>query len=489
MTATATLLHHTPWHKLPIPLTELCIDTTLRCGQSFRWKKTASGSWICALHGRILTLRQDSSFLHWRASFPSPSTSSSAHPVCKSSARHVQNQQDHPLTPPPSSPSSSNTSDKDAPCPSASQSTHDLLHHYFNLTPQLSRLYAEWSRADPNFARKAPRFTGVRILKQDPWEALVCFICSSNNNIARISQMVEKLCRYYGRAIGEVEGETYYDFPEPRALIGKEVERRLRDLGFGYRAKYLWRTACLVENEKGSGWLQGLRNPEAVSSVGGKHNEQQDPLPEGGRQGYRDAHEALLELQGVGPKVADCVCLMGLGWGEAVPVDTHVWQIAHRDYKFRQPGKHSSLTKATYDAVGDKFRALWGREAGWAHSVLFTADLKSFSEKLVKRLEREEVVEVVKGEEGSNAAIDVKQEVRGEELGNVVKSEDIDATVKTEDAGSEGDEAEQVVKEVTKKEVMLDKRVKREFEEREHREVEFHEDMVSRVKRRKRSQR
>lgn len=72
-----------------------------------------------------------------------------------------------------------------------------------------------------------------------------------------------------------------------------------------------------------------------------------------------------------------------------------------RDYKFGK-GKHSSLTKATYDAVGDKFRSLWGKEAGWAHSVLFTADLRAFSERLVPVVKKDEEVvkeEVVKAEE------------------------------------------------------------------------------------------
>ena len=67
-----------------------------------------------------------------------------------------------------------------------------------------------------------------------------------------------------------------------------------------------------------------------------------------------------------------------------------VWQIAQRDYKFGK-GKHSSLTKATYDAVGDKFRSLWGKEAGWAHSVLFTADLRTFSERLTTKVEVKEI--------------------------------------------------------------------------------------------------
>ena len=73
--------------------------------------------------------------------------------------------------------------------------------------------------------------------------------------------------------------------------------------------------------ERGLDWLNGLRNPE--SPVFGQAPVPAGDLVEGGREGYRRAHEQLLGLQGVGPKVADCVCLMGLGWGEAVPVDTH----------------------------------------------------------------------------------------------------------------------------------------------------------------------
>lgn len=72
-----------------------------------------------------------------------------------------------------------------------------------------------------------------------------------------------------------------------------------------------------------------------------------------------------------------------------------MWQIAQRDYKFGK-GKHRSLTKATYDAVGDHFRSLWGKQAGWAHSVLFAADLRTFSSRLNTKVE---VVEVKKEED------------------------------------------------------------------------------------------
>lgn len=146
-----------------------------------------------------------------------------------------------------------------------------------------------------------------------------------------------------------------------------------------------------MAKEKPSDWLETLRNPENPGFDAPKVAKDQHAT-------YKEAHEQLLALKGVGPKVADCVCLMGLGWGESVPVDTHVWQIAQRDYKFGK-SKSKTFNKAMYDAVGDHFRTLWGIYAGWAHSVLFTADLREFSgrakEETVVKLEikEEEYVE------------------------------------------------------------------------------------------------
>lgn len=132
---------------------------------------------------------------------------------------------------------------------------------------------------------------------------------------------MEKLCTYYGPLIGYIHDRPYYDMPPPSKLTDPGVEAHLRQLGFGYRAKYLYQTALMISENHNEGWLESLRNPE--SPVLGQVAADAGEMLPGGRSGYREAHEALLALQGVGPKVADCVCLMGLGWGEAVPVDTH----------------------------------------------------------------------------------------------------------------------------------------------------------------------
>ncbi|KAJ0339591.1 hypothetical protein COL922a_004320 [Colletotrichum nupharicola] len=320
------------WRKLPLSLAELCIDTTLRCGQSFRWRKI-NDEWCCTLYGRLVSLKQDPTHLHYKVTWPKK-------PV-------------YPLTPP--------VADDEAD----GDDTEELLRHYLSLKLDLKSLYEQWSEADPNFRKRAPEFGGVH-----------------------------KLCTHYGPLIGHVGDEAFHDFPTPEALTGTSVEAHLRELGFGYRAKYIAQTASIVVNDRPKGWFESLTNPE---------NPCYRKTPEGAKLAqctYKEAHEQLLQLSGVGPKVADCVCLMGLGWGEAVPVDTHVWQIAQRDYKFGKV-KTKTFNKTMYDAVGDHFRGLWGKYAGWAHSVLFTADLKTFSERTVKK------------EEGE--AMTVKKEVKVEE--------------------------------------------------------------------------
>lgn len=333
------------------------------------------------MHGRIISLRQDAEALHYRAIFPQTATD---------------------LPTPTRSATSSIAHGED--------DTLAFINHYFNLAPNLGRLYEQWAVSDANFKKRAPKFTGIRILRQDAWETLLGFICSSNNNISRISGMVHNLCLHYGPLIGHIDNVPYHDFPTPQALCKPEVEEHLRKLGFGYRAKYIAKTAHIVAEEKeGLAWLEALSNPEYPQF--GVKPKAAGELLEGGREGYRKAHEELLVLQGVGPKVADCVCLFGLGWLESVPVDTHVWQIAQRDYKFGK-GKHSSLTAATYDAIGNLFRKLWGKEAGWAHSVLFTADLKAFSERTIAKTEikEEDIVIKKEGDEGMTEVV-VKQEI------------------------------------------------------------------------------
>ncbi|RXW18616.1 hypothetical protein EST38_g7239 [Candolleomyces aberdarensis] len=249
------------------------------------------------------------------------------------------------------------------------------LEDYFQLDVDLEELYKQWSSKDVVFAKFQDRFKGIRMLRQDPWENLISFICSSNNNISRITKMVQNLCKHFSPPLlslpdhcnpGEVC--TYHPFPNPSALAESTVNATLRSLGFGYRADYIQRTAKMLvdthglsplspENREPSEvWLDTLRQVDTVA-----------------------AREELLKFVGVGRKVADCVLLMSMDKKEVVPVDTHVHQIAVKHYGLKGSSGKTAMTPKLYDDVNAKLYSLWGDYAGWAHSVLFTADLKIFS--------------------------------------------------------------------------------------------------------------
>jgi N-glycosylase/DNA lyase len=100
--------------------------------------------------------------------------------------------------------------------------------------------------------------------------------------------------------------------------------------------------------------------------------------------------EKLCEFHGVGRKVADCVALFSLQQDDAIPVDVHVWNIARRDYDADGMLQQiKSLTPTTYKQVGDVFQARFANKAGWAHSLLFVAELPSFRPVLPKELIQE----------------------------------------------------------------------------------------------------
>ncbi|ELU01650.1 hypothetical protein CAPTEDRAFT_113225 [Capitella teleta] len=289
------------WRKIACSKTELDLGVTLICGQSFRWKETAPGEWTGVLKNLVWNLKQSDDLLFYKTLEESPAASSD-------------------LT------------------------QEDILKDYFQLHVNLSKLYEQWSSDDPNFKSKASSFRGVRILRQDPVENLFSFICSSNNNISRISGMVERMCEEFGTSLGEYEGLHHYSFPSIESLAKGSVEQKLRKLGFGYRAKYINQSARFIMENHSEHWLHNLRK-----------------LP------YNEAKSELMKLCGVGAKVADCVCLMSLDKNDVVPVDTHVWQIAQKYLPSLRSSK--TITPQVYNAVGNHFRELWGEYAGWAHSV------------------------------------------------------------------------------------------------------------------------
>lgn len=367
------------WNKLPLKEAEVSLAKVLRCGQTFRWK-SINNVWSFAILDRIVLLRQDPDHIYYSQILAKQKSKAGDIPL-------------HPVD------------------ENVSKSTLNFIQDYFALDVKLTDLYHQWKlNHKPYITTKVKQqspfdlFSGIRTLRQDPWECLISFICSSNNNVKRILKMCDNLCINFGNHINDYGGISFYSFPGPRQLSADpSIETKLRELGFGYRAKYIYQTACKFTDDVNYpdinlDRLNGLRHAS-----------------------YEEAHEFLLQLTGVGPKVADCICLMSLDKSNIVPIDTHVYQIAVRDFKYKGGKKEvKTLNKAMHDDIRRFFQDIFGDYAGWAQSVLFAADLSDLNNGV-------NVIEVKREKMGGDkgVSVSVQQEIEGKEgeksLSNAVK--------------------------------------------------------------------
>lgn len=173
---------------------------------------------------------------------------------------------------------------------------------------QFSQLWRDYFDCDTDYAAICDSFAvdaftaaaadfgrGIRILRQEPWEALCTFILSQCNNIPRITGIVDRLCILLGEPIS-FEQQTLYAFPSPEQLAICTPED-LASLRAGYRTPYLIAAAQAV--------CSGAVDFSALS-----------------RMDTDAARREIMQLRGVGRKVADCFLLFGLHKLDAFPVDT-----------------------------------------------------------------------------------------------------------------------------------------------------------------------
>jgi N-glycosylase/DNA lyase len=185
-----------------------------------------------------------------------------------------------------------------------------------------------------DYMASAARFgTGIRILRQDKWEALCSFIISQCNNIPRIKKIVEAMCRQFGDAL-EFEGREYRSFPSAQRVASLS-EADLAPLRCGYRAPYILSAARAVAS--------GLTDLEALADVGSA-----------------EAISALKSLPGVGDKVANCVALFGFHMLDVFPVDT--WM--KRVIKERYGGKLDPAVFGGYAGLAQQYMFFHARSSG-----------------------------------------------------------------------------------------------------------------------------
>lgn len=168
---------------------------------------------------------------------------------------------------------------------------HSVWQDYFDLGRDYTALKEQFAH-DTVLCGALDYAGGIRVLRQEPWETICTFIISANNNIPRIKGIVERL----SQLCGEPLGQGCYTFPTPAAMA-ELTEDDLAPLRCGYRDKFLLDAARKVAS--------GELSLDEVTAL---------PTAE--------ARAALMLINGVGPKVADCALLFGFGRSECFPMDT-----------------------------------------------------------------------------------------------------------------------------------------------------------------------
>ncbi|WP_181391568.1 DNA-3-methyladenine glycosylase family protein [Methanospirillum lacunae] len=285
--------HLTP-EQLPFDL-----DLTLDCGQVFRWNR-AGGQWAGVIAGKVITISQNGDLI-----------------------------------------------------------TYDGINEaeiirYFNLEIKAQEIISQIKysiskyacetgiRIDELFESVASAGAGLRIIRQDPWECLISFICSQNSNIPTITKRISLLCERYGKPIGN----TIFGFPSP-ADLARRGEEELRTCCTGYRAPYLAGTAQYV-----------LRDPDFLSRLF--------------NYSTQDAKDELMKLPGVGPKVADCILLFAYNRYEVVPVDVWIRNIITTLYP-EVSSRRCNRKECSYNDIADFCREYFGEYAGYAQQYFFAS--------------------------------------------------------------------------------------------------------------------
>lgn len=181
-----------------------------------------------------------------------------------------------------------------------------IIREYFDLETNYTYLKEKLSNIDEYLKLSTEFGSGIRILKQDLWECIISFIISANNNIPRIKKIIEKLSLNYGERI-EWNGKDYYIFPTPENLSKATVED-LRNLGLGFRDVRVYNTTKMI--------LEKQVDLDEISNMDNSNL----------------MREELLKLDGVGPKVADCILLFALKRFDVFPIDVWVRRVMNDLY-------------------------------------------------------------------------------------------------------------------------------------------------------------
>ena len=224
---------------------------------------------------------------------------------------------------------------------------------FFRKNDNIQKIIKSISK-DKTVKKAISQYEGLRLFNQDPFQCMISFIISSNSNIQKIKNSLEKISKKFGTKL-VVQNEEFYLFPKPEK-IAKASINEIKTCGVGYRAPFIKEAAKMVTSKKIN--FEYLKNSD-----------------------YNETKRNLRLIPGVGNKVADCIMLFSLNKLDAFPLDTWMIKILERYYSNEFHIETKTITEKQYEILHKKIVDYFGPYCGYAQQFLFKMERENYEKK------------------------------------------------------------------------------------------------------------
>ena len=223
------------------------------------------------------------------------------------------------------------------------KSIRNLKTDFFRKNDNMQEIIKSISK-DKTVRKAVKEYQGLILFRQDPFQCVISFIISSNSNIQKIKNSLEKITKKFGKKV-KIQNKEFFLFPEPKKLARATIDE-IKSCGVGYRAPFIKEAAKMV----------------ILKKIDFEYLKKCD---------YHEAKKNICLVPGIGNKVADCIMLFSLNKLESFPLDTWMIKILEKYYSKEFKIETKTITQKQYELLHEKIVNYFGPYCGYAQQFLF----------------------------------------------------------------------------------------------------------------------
>ena len=223
------------------------------------------------------------------------------------------------------------------------ESIRNLKTDFFRKNDNMQEIIKSISK-DKTVRKAVKEYQGLILFRQDPFQCVISFIISSNSNIQKIKNSLEKITKKFGKKV-KIQNKEFFLFPEPEKIAKATIDE-IKSCGVGYRAPFIKEAAKMI----------------VLKKIDFEYLKKCD---------YYEAKKNICLIPGVGNKVADCIMLFSLNKLESFPLDTWMIKILEKYYSKEFKIETKTITQKQYELLHEKIVNYFGPYCGYAQQYLF----------------------------------------------------------------------------------------------------------------------